>query len=111
MRVRHLPEPGLLYNRLVHWESSSASSSRDPGQSPLRKASNWAVLNSFRFDAKSIRFIQDYLTPANEGLRYKDQREHLDEIKRRNMALRSKVAEEEARQRILVSSLFRRGPL
>jgi serine/threonine protein kinase len=53
------------------------------------------------FLQQGVRFVQDYLTPANEDYAAQVKRDHLEKIKRRNLALQTKISQEEARQRIL----------
>ncbi len=50
---------------------------------------------------EGVRFVQDYLPLANEDYAAQVKREHIQEVEKRRAALRSKVAQEEARQRIL----------
>jgi serine/threonine protein kinase len=59
------------------------------------------IIVSEHFLQEGVRFLKDYLPPANEDYTAQVKRQHIDEIRRRNLALQSRVAQEEARQRVL----------
>lgn len=48
-----------------------------------------------------VRFVQDYLPSANEDYAAQVREEHLKDIERRRAALRSNIAQEEARRKLL----------
>jgi serine/threonine protein kinase len=51
---------------------------------------------------EAIRFVKDYLTPANEDYTARVKQEHQEWIRRRNAEQRGKIAEAEARHRTLL---------
>lgn len=59
------------------------------------------IIVTEHFIQEGVRFVQDYLPLANEDYATQMKQEHLKEIERRRAALRSNIAQEEARRKIL----------